>query len=60
MARLKGESEGRTLGRVDEHRRVVAWLRSQTVGNPAQLAQRIENHEHHSDDVLYPEEMADG
>jgi hypothetical protein len=57
MARLKGESAGRTMGRVDERRLIVAWLRTITTGNPAQLAGRIENNDHHRDDVLYPEEL---
>ena len=57
MERLKGESEGRTMGRVDERRLIVAWLRTLAAGNPAQLAGRIENNDHHRDDVLYPEEL---
>lgn len=45
MARLQGESEGRTLGRMSERKLIVDWLRCQH-GSPFQLAQRINEGDH--------------
>ena len=56
VERLKGESTGRMLGRLSERRRIVAWLRAKRVENLAQLALSIDNGEHESEDLLYPEE----
>jgi hypothetical protein len=48
MAKLEGESDGRTLGRIEERRQIVEWLRSQkgTWRSPYDLAQQIESGDH--------------
>jgi len=48
MAKLRGESDGRTLGRIEERRQIVEWLLSQkgTWNRPYDLAQQIEQGDH--------------
>jgi len=45
IARLQGESDGRTLGRISERTTIVEWLKWQT-GTPKDLAIRISHGEH--------------
>ena len=45
LARLKGESDGRLLARIEERRLIVDWLKFQT-GTPRDLAHRIACGEH--------------
>ena len=45
FARLQGESDGRTMGRISERPAIVEWLKWQS-GSPRDLAIRISNGEH--------------
>jgi hypothetical protein len=45
IARLQGESDGRTMGRISERSAIVEWLKWQS-GTPKDLATRISNGEH--------------
>jgi hypothetical protein len=52
MARLQGESNGRTQGRLAERAAIVSWLKGQS-GSPKDLATRITEGKHsrlHSED----------
>lgn len=49
LAKLQGESEGRTLGRIDERQEIVKWLLEQNANtwrSPRDFARRIEVGEH--------------
>ena len=48
MAKLQGESDGRTLGRIEERKMIVEWLLAQkgTWRSPYDLARQIEQGDH--------------
>jgi hypothetical protein len=48
LAKLEGESEGRTLGRIEERREIIQWLLDQrgVCRSPYELARKIEHGDH--------------